>query len=639
MVGMLDWLLAGAQDYGDDFGGLISGKLAGPSFRNRRKLSNPDGVSDDIPVEETGNPFHRDLDAAQIGQAAKSFYGPPLAGMLNGIRSLNDRPKSDSPFGESAAAPPDGGLIRPGSPLASLFGSAEAAPDQSGAQSVDESGMSGLPPSTNDPASREPEVFKNGVPLPRPRPITPNTPASVSGGGAVPLSMAPGTDEAALPPGATSTAGNAPQMSQPGQPQQGGGIGGIISNLLRSENAPLLLSLAGGFAGAPSIGTGMRRAFSAAAPVSESSRKAQIQQQGVTATYQALIAKGVPPQEAMAAVLNPDVMKATAAKYFETKPRQHVMMKDALGGETPMSYDPNTGKYYDAAGNEHKPDAEGSGLGGGGILAPGVKKIDQSLSGDEYLGQFSKDVQASVKAYINGDVQPSGNPRQKAIATFAKNIAQRYGQDTGIPVSDSIYAEKRKYRTELGTNSPNSAGGQAKAFNQGVEHAHALAQKIEKLGNWDPLGIPMVSHGINAVREGMSTTQKGKADEVRAIGQTLAGEVGKLFSGAAGGGVHERELTRNRFNSVSSNRELAGALEGTIETMEGGLRALEQRRDQVLGPNSNVELVNKETHQKIDEIKQVIKRLKGEVSAAPAAMPKLEPGQSTTINGVTIKRM
>lgn len=258
----------------------------------------------------------------------------------------------------------------------------------------------------------------------------------------------------------------------------------------------------------------------------------------------------------------------------------------------------------------------------GGMLAPGVTEVNHSLNGDDYLNQFGPEVKAAVKAYINGDVMPTGNPRLQAIANFSKTIAQKYGLDTGTPVSDSLYSEKRKYRTELGSNSANSAGGQVKAFNQAIEHADVLATTLEQLGNYN-LKVPALSSAVNYLREAGSTDQAAIATKARGIGQTLAGEVGKLFSGSAGGGVHERELTRDRFNTVKSGPELAGALEATIETMRGGLTALEQRRDQILGPNNNVKFVTPETETKIARIQEAIDRLRsGTANPAQQAVPQ-----------------
>lgn len=270
-----------------------------------------------------------------------------------------------------------------------------------------------------------------------------------------------------------------------------------------------------------------------------------------------------------------------------------------------------------------------------GFLAPGVKSIDRTLSGDDYLNQFGPEVQAAVKSYIRGDVMPTGNARKDSIATQAKTIAQKYGQDMGIPVSDATYSQRRTYQSQLGSNSPSSAGGQAKAFNQGIEHMGHLADTLEKLDNSNGMGIPMVANAVNAVRQGVSTDQAAISDKASSIGQTLAGEVGKLFSGSAGGGVHERELTRERFSTVKSKPQLAAALEGTLEMMRGGLTALEQRRDEVMGPNSGIRFVNPETEAKIAKIQETIDRLKGGTTAPQGSNAQPVATPEKTINGKT----
>lgn len=537
----------------------------------------------------------------------------PFAGMMGSAGLLNA---------------PGGGQPEP---QAAPVGSPDAPPD--------------LPPSTNDPTANEPQVFANGVPLPRPKPISPQTT------GAAPLSMAPGGDEAGLPPKG--------QLAGPADPTAGGGImdalgkfggglvdkvGNVIGNMTSPDHAATMLALGAGFSGSPSFGTGMRRAFAGAAPAVAADRANQIKQTGIAASYRALVAKGVPPAEALAAVYNPEVMKATASKYFETKPMTVHDITGPLGDKTPVVFDPNKGKFF---GMDGKPvDSSGAAMPGGpemgSLLAPGVK-YDPNATGDAYMNQFSKDVQAAAKAYMNGDVLPTGNARQKSISTFAKTVAQRYGADMGIPVSDADFSQKRKYRMELGSNSANTAGGQAKAFNQGIEHMDALATELEKLGNWNGLGIPMIAGAANSMRQGMSTQQAGIAAQASRIGQTLAGEVGKLFSGSQGGGVHERDMTRKAFDTVKSGPEMAGALEGTLETMKGGLAALEQRRDAVLGPAApSVQFLTDQTKAKIARIEATIARLRGQPApdaATGAPMPVLKPGASTVINGVTIKRL
>lgn len=415
-------------------------------------------------------------------------------------------------------------------------------------------------------------------------------------------------DPAAIPSNAQPTQGQlppappAPDQTLPTFLNNQGGLGAGVRGFINNLHTGPLGALAGGLGNALGI--------------------QDPAQQNIRAQYdslrQALIQNGETPaaasSKAMVSVMNPEAAKTIIPELFTNKTELR-MVKDALGAEHPYSWNPREQTLKPVGSNGEG--AASSAVQGPSLLAPGVQQFNPSLSGEDYLNQFGPEVKAAVKAYINGDVMPTGNPRSQAIATKAKEIAQKYGQDTGTPVSDTLYAEKRKYRTELGTNSPNSAGGQAKAFNQGISHLSALADNLEKLDNSNGMGIPAVANVVNSVRQGTSTQQSAIADEAKSIGQTVAGEVGKLFSGSAGGGVHERELTRERFDTVKSKPQLAAALRATIETMQGGLTALEQRRDAILGPNSGVELVNQETRDKIAKIQGVIDRLEGKASAAP----------------------
>ena len=433
----------------------------------------------------------------------------------------------------------------------------------------------------------------------------------------------PGMSSMNLPLGNPFAGGRFTQpvgIAGPGQPL--GGAADWINN-----NRTMLALFGAGIAGGGGTGNwnaGLSDALRGAAAGSQVDRQQQTQTQAQNAAYQAVKAAGGTEAQALAARSSPEVFKAIAPELFGgwklvktgSNPitGDQYMMQGPGGQLRPLD-------SFTRGGGEGQGGSAAGVPGSSGMLAPGVKQYDPSLSGEDYLAQFSPEVQAAVKAYMKGDVMPTGNPRLQGIANAAKTIAQKYGQDIGQPASDALFAERRKYRTELGSNSATTAGGQAKAFVQGIEHADALATKLEGLKNWNGLGVPFLAAGANAIRQGLSNNQAGLADEAKAIGQTLAGEVGKLFSGSAGGGVHERQMTRDRFSTISSGPQLAGALEGTIETMEGGLKALESRRDQVLGPENDVKFVTKETEDKIAHIREVIARLKSGESAKTEAAP------------------
>lgn len=467
---------------------------------------------------------------------------------------------------------------------------------------------------TFDPqgANNMPPPMAANVPMPQPRPDMEGQgapPGAMPVSGPIPPGMPP-----QMPPQRQQPPIQPPWMPQQGEPGFGDRLQAAGAGFF---NAGSPMEAVGNLIGGAI--TGKRQDPHGMAQESRDRSQA--------ATYKALMDAEVPQPIAMAAALNPEVLKTIAPNLY-TKPELKIV-KDVLGGEH--------GFVWDARTQTLKPASAGVGdsnssLGAGPqLLAPGVKSIDSSLTGDAYVSQFSPEVQAAVKAYINGDVMPTGNPRLQGISNTAKTIAQKWGQDTGNPVSDATYQTKRKYRMELGGTSPGSAGGQVKAFEQGTEHAVKLGESLLKLDNSKGLGIPVVADSVNYLRQAFSTNQSAVADKVSSIGQTLAGEVGKLFSGSQGGGVHERQLTRQRFSSVKSPEQLAAALEATMEMMHGGVTALEAQKDRNLGPNNGVELISAETKKNIAKIEEMIAALKGQ-------MPK-PTQQAPASSGWSVKRL
>lgn len=169
-----------------------------------------------------------------------------------------------------------------------------------------------LPPATNDPASGEPQMVKNGVPLPRPRP---EGFGEQAGADASAQTRTPGAPLSISPPGTDAA-------PAPGVAQGGFDLGTTFGKVFNPRNAPLFLAIGSGLAGAPSIGTGIRRASAAAvgpAMMMEKLRQGELNQ---AQTYQALVARGVPPVEAVAAIRNPELLKAMVTKYFG-EPKVH----------------------------------------------------------------------------------------------------------------------------------------------------------------------------------------------------------------------------------------------------------------------------------------------------------------------------
>ena len=135
---------------------------------------------------------------------------------------------------------------------------------------------------------------------PTPGATFPNPAAAAPG----PLAIPPAQPPIFLSPPDPSNAAPAPP------PNPLGSLGNAITNGI-SNYALTLMALGAGIAQG-GVGRGLTDAATAAA----AERNRQLQQLNFLSTYKALTDGGVPPQEAQAAIGNPSLMRALAAKYL-----------------------------------------------------------------------------------------------------------------------------------------------------------------------------------------------------------------------------------------------------------------------------------------------------------------------------------
>jgi len=473
------------------------------------------------------------------------------------------------------------------------------------------------------PAPASLPVAAADIPLPRPRPAAAPQPIST-------------VDDTTMPANATPTIGQGAPPTAPAPAVPPASLAGRLGQMMVDADSKIaphtatLLALAGGLAGAPSWGTGISRGLTAAAAALPMDQKLAMQNVGIQQTYKALVQSGVPPQLALASVYNPSVLQSTLQNYVTDRKAEIKTVKGPFGEESIVAVNPYDLSSKTISGAGTSPGAGGQPEGANGLgvsfYAPGysAQNVDLSKSGDDFLNQFSPLVQQAVHAYINGDTMPSF--RSQGAMQQIKMIAQKYGQDIGTPADDTTYIKRRQFQQQYASNQPNTFGGQAKAFHQALNHMTTLADVIEKYGPSGGAGIAPVAHMINSARE-LGTGQADIANQINAGAQSTAGEIGKLFSGSSGGGVHEREATRGRFASINSGPEAAGSLEATLELMQGGLNALQGHANEVMGSGAP-QVMNKDDQAKIDHIRGVIARLRGQQAAEGAAPPASQGGTS-----------
>ncbi len=152
-------------------------------------------------------------------------------------------------------------------------------------------------------------------------------------------------------------------------------------------------------------------------------------------------------------------------------------------------------------------------------------------------------------------------------------------------------------------------------------HLGELAEAATALNNSNGFGIAPLGKLLNAGSQ-IGTEQAAKANKLNETVARFSGEVGKLYSGSSGGGVHERDETRARFGASMTSKELAAALEASRDLISSKLQALENQRDEVYGPNSSnkIDFLGKSGRAALEKINHSIEQLKSGQSA-PESKP------------------
>jgi hypothetical protein len=472
------------------------------------------------------------------------------------------------------------------------------------------------PMAAQQPAA--PPVAQGPVPIPQPRP-------------AAAIPAAPQQDPAALPPNSQPTQGQLPpQQAAPQQPQEPSFLSKIGDKL--NQNSNLLIGMGAGFAGAPSIGTGISRGLTGASAGSQIDVKQNLLTANNTALVKAFQDAKVPSHLISAALTDPDIKKSLIENYISDRKStiEHVKSKDMFGNETDrlVSVNPFDNTSKDITGTAASGSAGGITSGGtNAVFAPGVTmdNFNHTAVGDDYIKQFDPEIQAAAKNYLAGQSIPTG---RQAQSQAIKMVAQKYGADTGMPADDAAITQRKQWANSLG-NTQNGVGLQAKGFQQGLEHFTKLSDNLVKMNLSNGFGLEPVAGVINSAKN-LTTDQQELVHKSDVIGQALSREMGNLFS-KNGGGVHEAaETKKNVSNSTMSSKSAAGSLEAIDELMQGGLKTLEQRRDELF-PTGNApkgsQFMGPEQQAALDHIRKNIAILKGEqpADASPSQAASVAP--------------
>ena len=525
-----------------------------------------------------------------------------------------------------------------------------------------------LPPSTNDVQAQEPQVFKDGVPLPRPKPETalngkPNGGPPEAAG--APLSLAP-----AMPPDSAELPATA-QPASPASPSVGSSpipdaLKGVLGRIFDPNHAATWMALASGFAGAPSFGAGIGRAAGASVPAIAADRANELRMQSIQATYQSvygeLTRQGVPAGEAASKALamaqNPELAKAMAPQVFGTNPPEWKEVgRDAIGNPIMGMVDVRRGTINGVP--MAKWQAGDTGMAGAGVAggpgggAGGGTSVDPSLTGQAFLDAVSKNPKfgpgeaSKVQGIAEGKIPyPTGFIMKTPYGRWLTNAVGQY--EPGIDATK--INQRRTFNTQLGSATPNSVGGQKTLMGTSLGHLAEVADAAVNLGNYAGGGVAPIAHWTNWAKNTVGTDAAARANALSEGVDRLSGEVGKLYSGNSGGGVNERESTRSRFGEAQSPPELAAGLEMSRDLIKSKLLALESQQDQIFGPNNpgRVDFLGANGRAALAKIDAAIAKLRGQsaptsaaapvasaAAAAPAVAPRVPPPGNYVYNPAT----
>lgn len=448
----------------------------------------------------------------------------------------------------------------------------------------------------------------------------------IGGAGNYPVPTFGQPQQSALPPTAQPAQYQPQQVPQapPQQPQQQpaslfGGTGGGIGD-----------NLSAGFQGFANAKSPMQALGNLIGGLTTGARTdpAGMQQQQMMATYQALRQKGLPDADARAAALNPEILKTIAANNFDTKPKFGVIGQNQMGIPQYGFIRENQGTVTPV---------------NGGQTAGGGTQIDPSLTGEDFLKAIAADPSLGpgkanmVKSIAEGrQPYPSGFLLKTPFGQWLTTAVGQY--EPGLDAT--LIGQRSTFNKQMGSASPGSVGGQKTLMGTSLGHLAEVADAAAGLNNVSGFGLAPLAHLANNARA-LTTDQAAKINGLNETVDRFSGEVGKLYSGSAGGGVSEREQTKSRFGGAQSPQELAAALEASRELIKSKLAALENQQDQIFGPNNKarVDFLGDNGRSSLAKIDTAIAKLKSggspEASAAQPSQTAVNPktGQRVMLKG------
>lgn len=253
------------------------------------------------------------------------------------------------------------------------------------------------------------------------------------------------------------------------------------------------------------------------------------------------------------------------------------------------------------------------------------------VKGDDLYQFMPPDRAQTVKAMVEGRMPPPSTTAMRSPATM-QLIDAANAIDPSFDAT--TWKARSTFNTQFGSQAPSSIGGQKVLMGTALGHLGEVAESAAKLGNTDGLGIAKAGHFANYVKN-QTTGQAAIANALEDKVAKFSGEVGKLYSGSQGGGVHEREDTRNRLGSSLTSAELAAGLESSRDLILSKQKALEDQASTIFGPEGakKFDFIGPEGRDAIKKIDAAIMKMRGQ--NPDAASPTSVQGQRKTSSGIS----
>lgn len=278
---------------------------------------------------------------------------------------------------------------------------------------------------------------------------------------------------------------------------------------------------------------------------------------------------------------NPKLAGMTAGQYVAMTTRQF--------GSTPISAGPPTPKLEDFD----------------------MANVDSNQRGWDYAKQFPVEVQDAARAYMNGGVMPTGNPRNQGIVTMAKTVAQKVAADLGRPelADDTLYPQRRQMQVELAkTTSPQAVGGQITFGGTALGHLAQYATDLADLHNISG-GVTPISHGVNWLRS-FGPEQADKINQALGDAQHYGQEITKFYGGGPGGVTERDRFLENADPAKKDPLELAGVIRAERNLIPERYAQIRANIENVLGPDVAAKaLARLDIKSSMDKIDSALARL------------------------------